>query len=37
MVLPDDVVTVDALPMTANRQVSKLALRERFRNHLVGG
>jgi 3-(methylthio)propionyl---CoA ligase len=33
--LPDDVVTVDALPMTATGKVSKLALRERFRNHLA--
>ncbi len=35
--LPDDVVTVDALPMTATGKVSKLALRDRFRNHLIGG
>ncbi len=33
--LPDDVVTVEALPMTATGKISKLALRERFRNHLI--
>lgn len=33
--MPDDVVTVDALPMTATGKVSKLALRDRFRDHLV--
>jgi fatty-acyl-CoA synthase len=33
--LPDDVVSVDALPMTATGKVSKLTLRERFRDHLV--
>ncbi|MFZ5780265.1 MAG: long-chain fatty acid--CoA ligase [Pseudomonadota bacterium] len=33
--LPDDVVAVDALPMTATGKISKLALRERFRNHLA--
>lgn len=33
--LPDDVVIVDALPMTATGKVSKLALRDRFRDHLI--
>ncbi len=33
--MPDDVVTVEALPMTATGKVSKLILRERFRDHLV--
>jgi fatty-acyl-CoA synthase len=33
--LPDDVVVVDALPMTATGKISKLALRERFRHHLA--
>ena len=33
--MPDDVVTVEALPMTATGKVSKLTLRERFRDHLV--
>jgi acyl-CoA synthetase (AMP-forming)/AMP-acid ligase II len=33
--LPDDVVSVDALPMTATGKVSKIALRERFRDHLA--
>lgn len=33
--LPDDVVTVDALPMTATGKISKLTLREQFRDHLV--
>ena len=33
--LPDDVVVVDALPMTATGKISKLALRERFRDHLA--
>jgi acyl-CoA synthetase (AMP-forming)/AMP-acid ligase II len=32
--LPDDVVVVDALPMTATGKVSKATLRERFRDHL---
>jgi len=31
--LPDDVVCVDAMPMTATGKVSKRQLRERFRNH----
>ncbi len=33
--MPDDVVFVDELPMTATGKISKLALRERFRDHLV--
>jgi 3-(methylthio)propionyl---CoA ligase len=33
--LPDDVVVVDALPMTATGKVSKIALREQFRDHLL--
>lgn len=33
--LPDDVVVIDALPMTATGKVSKLALREQFRDYLV--
>ena len=33
--LPDDVAFVDALPMTATGKVSKLALRERFRDHVL--
>jgi fatty-acyl-CoA synthase len=33
--LPDDVVSVPELPMTATGKISKMALRERFRNHLV--
>jgi 3-(methylthio)propionyl---CoA ligase len=35
--LPDDVVVVEALPMTATGKVSKMALREQFRDHLVKG
>jgi fatty-acyl-CoA synthase len=35
--LPDDVVVVDALPMTATGKVSKLALRAQFRDYLVTG
>jgi fatty-acyl-CoA synthase len=31
--LPDDVVFVDALPMTATGKVSKKDLRARFANH----
>lgn len=34
--LPDDVLTVEALPHTATGKISKLALRERFRDHLLG-
>jgi acyl-CoA synthetase (AMP-forming)/AMP-acid ligase II len=33
--LPDDIVFVEALPMTATGKVSKIALRECFRDHLV--
>jgi len=33
--MPDDVVFVDELPMTATGKVSKVALRERFRDHLL--
>jgi fatty-acyl-CoA synthase len=33
--IPDDVVFVDELPTTATGKVSKVALRERFRDHLV--
>lgn len=33
--MPDDVVFVDELPMTATGKVSKVTLRERFRDHLV--
>ena len=31
--LPDDVVYVDALPLTATGKVSKLTLREQFADH----
>jgi fatty-acyl-CoA synthase len=30
---PDDVAFIDALPLTATGKVSKLQLRERFRDH----
>ncbi len=33
--IPDDVVFVEELPMTATGKISKLMLRERFRDHLV--
>jgi fatty-acyl-CoA synthase len=33
--LPDDVVVVDELPHTATGKIQKLALRERFRGHLL--
>jgi fatty-acyl-CoA synthase len=33
--LPDDVITVDALPHTATGKISKLTLREKFRDHLL--
>jgi 3-(methylthio)propionyl---CoA ligase len=33
--MPDDIVFVDELPATATGKVSKLALRERFRDHLL--
>jgi fatty-acyl-CoA synthase len=33
--VPDDVVFVEALPMTATGKISKLTLREQFRNHLT--
>ena len=33
--LPDDVVYLDALPMTATGKVSKLTLRERFADHAL--
>jgi len=33
--MPDDVVFVDELPMTATGKVSKVALRERFRDHML--
>jgi fatty-acyl-CoA synthase len=33
--IPDDVVFVEELPMTATGKISKIALRERFGNHLV--
>ncbi|MBL8705964.1 MAG: hypothetical protein JNM30_14025 [Rhodospirillales bacterium] len=33
--LPDDMVVVDALPMTATGKISKLTLRDQFRDHLV--
>lgn len=32
---PDDMVFVDALPMTATGKVSKLTLRERFKDHVL--
>ncbi|HJQ57061.1 MAG TPA: long-chain fatty acid--CoA ligase [Vineibacter sp.] len=34
--LPDDVVFVESLPMTATGKVHKLTLRERFKDHIVG-
>jgi acyl-CoA synthetase (AMP-forming)/AMP-acid ligase II len=34
--LPDDVVVVDTLPMTATGKISKAMLREQFRDHLGG-
>jgi fatty-acyl-CoA synthase len=33
--LPDDVVVVDAIPLTATGKINKLALRERYRDHLM--
>jgi fatty-acyl-CoA synthase len=33
--LPDDVVMVDAIPLTATGKINKLALRERYRDHLL--
>ncbi|MGR3571846.1 long-chain-fatty-acid--CoA ligase [Brevirhabdus sp.] len=33
--LPDDVVFVDTLPLTATGKVSKLTLREQFRDHVL--
>jgi len=33
--MPDDIVFVDELPTTASGKISKLALREWFRDHLV--
>ena len=35
--LPDDVVYVDELPLTATGKVSKLTLRERFKGHVLAG
>lgn len=34
--VPDDIVFIDALPMTATGKISKLTLRERFRNFYAG-
>ena len=33
--LPDDIVFVKDMPMTATGKVSKLLLRERFKNHAL--
>ena len=33
--LPDDMVFVDELPLTATGKVSKLTLRERFADHVL--
>jgi fatty-acyl-CoA synthase len=33
--LPDDVLLVDAIPLTATGKLNKLALRERYRDHLM--
>jgi fatty-acyl-CoA synthase len=33
--MPDDVVVVDELPMTATGKIRKATLRERFWNHLA--
>ncbi len=33
--LPDDVVLVEAIPLTATGKINKLALRERYRDHLM--
>jgi fatty-acyl-CoA synthase len=33
--LPDDVIVVDAIPLTATGKINKLALRERYRDHLL--
>jgi fatty-acyl-CoA synthase len=33
--LPDDVVVVDSIPLTATGKINKVALRERFRDHLL--
>jgi fatty-acyl-CoA synthase len=35
--LPDDVVTVDDLPHTATGKLLKTALRDQYRDHLMGG
>ncbi|SER12191.1 fatty-acyl-CoA synthase [Solimonas aquatica] len=34
--IPDDVVVVEALPLTATGKISKLQLREKYRQHLAG-
>jgi len=33
--LPDDVLLVDAIPLTATGKINKLSLRERYRDHLM--
>ena len=33
--LPDDVIVIDELPLTATGKIDKKVLRERFRNHLI--
>jgi fatty-acyl-CoA synthase len=33
--LPDDVVTINELPLTATGKIDKKVLRERFRNYLI--
>jgi fatty-acyl-CoA synthase len=35
--LPDDIIFVEDLPLTATGKVSKLTLRERFKDHALGG
>ena len=35
--VPDDMVVVEALPMTATGKISKKDLREKFRDHLMQG
>jgi fatty-acyl-CoA synthase len=34
--LPDDVIVIDEMPMTATGKIRKLTLREKYRDHLAG-
>ena len=35
VLVPDDVVFVDEIPLTATGKISKIELRERFQDHLL--